>query len=526
MNIRRFGVWANLAVSAALALLVWVLLVWVASRPGLRSLVDLTPQRVNSVDPVTEDLLRALREEGAEVEFHVFRQQVTGQARNEAQAQMLAIRRRLLELTNMLLRRYVAIGGASVKSFDHAPFEDTAAYREAAQRFSYTAADNESLVVSVQRAGKERRFRKLSLLADLAVIERPQQGQGPVKQALVPVLKDYEGEKAISSALKGLLVQGNPVAYICKSYSSPILRFDDTSATGYRQFVEALVRTGFVVKDLRIGPNGLEVPPDAAVLIVLEPSRDFIQRDADNVYRFMQRGGGVFVNYAWSGIPDQNPTGGPFGELLGYELSRQPAFHKIPSPTRGGRSLDGTGEVANLGLVVNPLNPTTKRWAENGRPLNVYMARPMRERQGAPASVRRDWLLQTGPEAWLAVPGPGGLPDYRAPNVRLSELLVGMTFEVDATDVAPEERVAGKAVIISGAFCNNGLMRFYGDFAINVCNWLARREVLLDIEGARYVAKSLDVKPQQIERVWWLLVVWVPGGFLALGLVVWWRRRH
>ena len=141
-------------------------------------------------------------------------------------------------------------------------------------------------------------------------------------------------------------------------------------------------------------------------------------------------------------------------------------------------------------------------------------------------AVRRDWLLQTGPEAWLAVPGPGGRPDYRAPNVRLSELLVGMTFEVDATDVAPEERVAGKAVIISGAFCNNGLMRFYGDFATNVCNWLSRREVLLDIQGARYEAKSLDVKPQQIARVWWLLVIWVPGAFLALGLIVWWSRRH
>ena len=38
MNARRLGVWANLAISAGLALLVWVLLVWVASRPGLRSL--------------------------------------------------------------------------------------------------------------------------------------------------------------------------------------------------------------------------------------------------------------------------------------------------------------------------------------------------------------------------------------------------------------------------------------------------------------------------------------------------------
>ena len=60
------------------------------------------------------------------------------------------------------------------------------------------------------------------------------------------------------------------------------------------------------------------------------------------------------------------------------------------------------------------------------------------------------------------------------PQVRLSELLVGMTCEVDAVE---QGRGDGKAVLVAGAFCNNGLMRFYGDFAVNICNWLARREV-------------------------------------------------
>ena len=81
-------------------------------------------------------------------------------------------------------------------------------------------------------------------------------------------------------------------------------------------------------------------------------------------------------------------------------------------------------------------------------------------------------------------------------------------------------------MLVSGAFCNNAGMRFYGDFALNVCNWLAERKVLLDIQGARYEVRTLEVKPQQMESVWALLVLWVPGVFLALGLLVWWRRRH
>ena len=124
------------------------------------------------------------------------------------------------------------------------------------------------------------------------MIELPKQQQGPVKQALVPILKDYEGEKAISSALKGLLVQGNPVAYVCKSYSSPILRFDDTSATGYGQLAAALARSGFIVETSGPAPTAWS-SVDASVLIVLEPHRDFLKRDADSVYEFKRRGGGV-----------------------------------------------------------------------------------------------------------------------------------------------------------------------------------------------------------------------------------------
>jgi len=529
MNVRRLGVWANLVISAVLALVVWVLLVWVASRPSMRTLIDMTPQRVNSVDPVTEELLQSLRAEGAEIEFHLFRQQLGGQARNEAEAQALQIRRRLIELTRMLMRRYVAIGGDSVKFYDHGPFEDTAAYREAAQAFSYTSADNEALVVAVRQEGKERRFRKLSLISDLAVIEMPQQQQGPVKRAMVPILKDYEGEKAISSALKGLLVQGNPIAYVVKGYSA-MLDLGDSSAVGYGQFVDALVRNGFEVRQLTLRSAG-GVPADASLVIVLEPTREFVSRDANALYEYMRRGGRVFINYTWAAAAvDQNPTGGTFGELLGYELSTQPVFHKIPSPTPGGPSLDGTAEVANLGLLASPLHPTTKRLAESGRPLQVYLGRALRERSGAPTSVRREALLSTGEEAWLAVNGPDGRPDYRAPRVRGQKYIVAMACEVDvdggqdaAANGAPR---TGQAVIVSGTFCNNAGMKYFGDFALNICNWMAERKVLLDIEGAHYEVRSLEVKPQQIERVWSLLVLWVPGVFLVLGVIVWWRRRH
>jgi hypothetical protein len=55
---------------------------------------------------------------------------------------------------------------------------------------------------------------------------------------------------------------------------------------------------------------------------------------------------------------------------------------------------------------------------------------------------------------------------------------------------------------------------------------MAERRVLLDIKGSRYEAKYLQLQPQQLARTSDLLVLYVPGAVLALGLVVFFVRRR
>lgn len=536
MNLRRFGVWTNLAISAALMLLLWALFVWVASRPALRTLVDLTPQRINTVSLATKELLRELRDEEAEVEFHLFQGEISGQPRDQYHAQVLAIRQRLVQQTALLLRRYAALGGESVKVIAHDPYRELAKYREAAQAFNYTDQDAEALVVTVKLKGKERRHRKLSLVSDLAVIDVGAAQQGPAKSNTLPVLKDYQGENAISSALKGLLVQGIPVLYMVKGYSPSILYGE--SPLDYSRLVQELTKSGFEVRSLELGKSQ-GVPADASLVICIEPTRDFLPRDADALYAYLNRGGRLFINYGWSAIQDLNPTGGKLGELLGYQVSVPPVFHRIPDQMqRGGGSLDGTEAVARLSLYKNKFHPTTRRMYEQGRALEVYMGREVRERSDKPKNVRLEELLWTGPEGWLAVPDRQGQPDFRSPAIKLRSHVVSMSCEVDGVLAEPstgsEQRKddnaastgTGRAVIVAGLFCNNKAFPYFGDFALNICNWMTERKVLLDIETTRYTMRTLDIGPQQYARVWWLLVVYVPGAFLVLGLIVWWRRRH
>jgi hypothetical protein len=536
MNLRRFGIWTNLAISAALMLLVWVLVVWVASRPAFRVLIDMTPQQVNSVSAATEDLLSELRAEEADVEFHLFMGELGAQVADERSAQMVAIRRRVHELTSLLLQRYAALGGESVKIVLQDRYNNPTAYREAAQTFGYTAADTEALIVAVTQKGKERRFRKLSLMSDLAIVDLgDNQGQQPGKSSTLPVLKNYQGEKGISSALKTVLVQGTPVVYLLEGHSVSvnIARRDHR----YNKLIDAMTRTGLDVRPLNLRKEG-GVPADAAMVMCLEPDREFLPRDADRLYAYLQGGGRLFINYAWSFTPDMNPTGGRLGELLGYELSRRPVFHRIADRGQGGGSMDGTDGVTRLTLMMNRVHPTTRRMADSGRTMEAFMGRQVRQRRDKPKNVRLEDLLQTRNEGWLGVMN-GDRPDFRSPAIKLRPFVVGMSCELDPVaaeakdtgNTAPggqpkDAGRSGRAIVIAGLFCDDRLYPHFGDLALNICNWMTERKVLLDIATERYTMTKLEVQRPQYERIWWLQVIWVPGVFLVLGLLMWWRRRH
>lgn len=531
MRVRRAASLLNLAIAGVLMLVIWMLLVYVASRPALRTLIDLTPQQLNTVDPATEELLHELGEQNVEIEFHLFFPRLTGQARDQAEQQMMVILERLQNATQLLVRRYQWLGGEGVKVVVHDLQGGLQATREAAFAFEYKGPSSE-VVVAVRQPGRERRFRKLSVLADLAEIRLPemQQQSQPGSQIKVPILKRYLGEVALSSAIKSLLVQGTPVVYVLDGNSQGLDWTNESIGHAYGGLMNALHGLGFETRRLDFSRQRI-VPRDAALVLIVEPNVEFSALDAQALFDYVRRGGRLFLNYAWSPIgPDRNPGGGKLGELLGYEVGRPPVFHLIRGTDRtGGRGLDGDPAVARLELRMNAQHPVTRRLAQSGQPFEVAYARELRPRPNPPDGITIESLLATGKDAWLAQPGGDGRYSYDAPQLGLRDYLVGLAIEVAADESAapdPDGRRPGEVVIVSGSFCNNIGLPMFGDLAFNICNWMAERKVLMNIQSSQYQPAQLNVTREQVDRVGFFTIWVVPGILLLAGIVVFLLRRR
>ena len=109
-----------------------------------------------------------------------------------------------------------------------------------------------------------------------------------------------------------------------------------------------------------------------------------------------------------------------------------------------------------------------------------------------------------------------------APLIAISEkgAIKGVVTERGSTRVL----AAGDSYM----FCNGpiGLLA-NRDFASSALNWLLDRNQLLDGVGPKPITEyRLLMSPNQIQRANWLLLGVMPGGILAVGGLVWLRRRR
>ncbi len=531
LNTRRWLGWTQFALALVVGVAIWGMASVLLTRPGISPILDLTPQSQLSLSDDTVELLRELRRSETPIELHTFFEPLTIRPTTEELRHLLQIRHTIQEMTRDLLRLYQRHGGDLVRVVHHDLLREVQQSREAAESVALSKVN--TLVV---RLGK--RSRVLSLDEDLARVDWPRNDTPmPGARATLPTLEDYKGEEALSSTLKGLQVEGTPKVYFLGG-AIGTASITEGVAEAYSELAGDLADEGFAIHQLDLDRHP-QVPDDAAVLAIVEPRYELTDGAAKLVVDYLRRGGRLLVNVAYRDIPPSwNPSLSNLLRPIGVELGNELVCQLVPDPrdpnNPNNPGIDGVPGVQALTLTeINVGHPITRPLVrqQRSRVVTMTFAREIR-RAGAtpPEGVTFDPLLQTGRYAWNEVRAPsprGGHPevDLRAPRndfAAFAPRAVAISAEIQPT----EGERPGIVVIVSGRAFANIARGQNGDFALNTFQYLAERRQLIGVRGNRYVSRRLEAAPQQLDRIFDLLVLGVPGVLFGLGAIVLFLRSR
>jgi gliding motility-associatede transport system auxiliary component len=317
----------------------------------------------------------------------------------------------------------------------------------------------------------------------------------------------FLGEMMFTSTLLALENSKPFKAYFLQGHGEPSLT--DSGTAGYLKFGAILGQNYITNAPLNLlGDN--PVPADCDLLVIAGPRTLFSNFELQKIEQYLSQGGRLFVLMNYSSI--QHPTGledilRQWGINLGSDVVQDPQNTSSPAGQ----------DVLIYNFTSHPVvNPLT------GLLLQLILPRPVipiHSQHPPPDAPKVDELAYSGPDSVLR--NEPGLPPRSYPLMAAVE-----QSEVKGIGAAH----SGARIVVTGdsLFLDNQLIEYGAnrDFAGYAVNWLLDRPTLLNGIGPRPVVEfRLLMTREQQRQVRWLLLAALPGGVLALGGLVWLRRR-
>jgi ABC-type uncharacterized transport system involved in gliding motility auxiliary subunit len=315
----------------------------------------------------------------------------------------------------------------------------------------------------------------------------------------------FRGEMMFTSMLLAVTNPKPFKAYFPQGHGEPSLT--DNSETGYLKFAAILEQNYIQVQPLELlGDN--PVPADCNLLIIAGPRTLFSNLELQKIDQYLSQGGRLLALLDYSSI--REPTG--IEDILRqWDVNVGDDVVQDPEHTISGQDVI----VLNFSQhpVVNPLTQLA---------LQLILPRPVsridQQNQSADA-LKVEELAFSGSGSVLM--NERGLPPRRYPLMAAVEqnAVKGVANPRGNTRIV----VAGDSLFLDNRQIESGANRDFVGYAVN---WLLDRPTLLEGIGPRPVTEfRLMMTRVQQRNVRWLLLGALPGGVLALGGLVWLRRR-
>ena len=450
---------------------------WLSYRHYVRA--DWTSSKIYSLSDKTKNVLKGIKEE---VRVVVLMTPTTP----------------LFTETKELLSRYEAVcPKLKVEFID--PERDPLRTKQLAQEFGVSAANT-----VVFAAEGRKKYVTSDQLADYDY-SGMQMGQPPK-------LKGFKGEEQFTSAVLGVVSAKVPKVYFVTGHGE---RDPDSAAEdGLSQLKELLKRDNLEVAKATLLSGS--APADCDLLVIAGPRTPFTDAEKSALAAYLEKGGRALVLLDPVLGAQQRPSGleefvKGFGVQVNSDLVIDPA-RKLPyfdlsavyvTDFRSHPAVAGLQGLAVLLPVARSVTTTTA--------------------PGATSTI----LLTTSDKGW-------GETD-------LDRLLKNGQAEKDAKDTpgpvplgvaaqSEKDKDGGWRLVVFGnsAFAANAQVANAGNvnLGLNAINWLAKQEQALGIAPRSPEQVQLFLSAKQMRTIFLISLVGLPGLAIALGVTVWWRRRH
>jgi ABC-type uncharacterized transport system involved in gliding motility auxiliary subunit len=339
-----------------------------------------------------------------------------------------------------------------------------------------------------------------------------------------------DGEQDITNALVKVTREGKKT--VCLLEGEGERSGEDSGERGFSGVKSSLTKSLYEVKSVLL-MREKTVPSDCTVVLVGGPEKDLLPETTAAIRDFVKKGGKAFVMVE-AELKDHYPN--LVALLKDWNIE---AGNDVVVDVSGMGQLLGLSELAPLAMDY-PWHPITKDF----RLSTVFgAARSVQAGKGTVEGVSAQDLVKTSAQSWaesdVSLKGP---IKFEEGKDRMGPISLAAVATVKgpapaptptpspAPSPAPEEPKApeGRVVAVGDAdFASNSLLGVQGnqDFFLNAVAWLAEDADLISIRPKEPENQALFLSRQAQQNVAWLALVVLPGLFVVLGVVTWWRRR-
>jgi len=290
-----------------------------------------------------------------------------------------------------------------------------------------------------------------------------------------------------------------------------------TAGHGIGRLRRALEAQGYETRKVILATSPT-VPENCQVLIVANPRTTFLPAESAAIEAYLQHGGSLFAMFDLGFVLE--PRLAALIEKLGVRLPQEAVVDPLSHYSTDAEM------VAVTSYQPSPMTQSASMTFYPGvRPIT-----PVQPAQGIKAMA----LFSSSKDSYTRAVQPVGVRDIedKKPAARMqAEAPTPHVLAVAAEGELPGAAAGAprmRAIIVGdGDFASNSFLPYLsnGDLAMAMVRWLVREERTTTVATRIPVPPMILLSGAQMKAVFLLVEVALPLAVLALGAIVWWRRR-